>query len=243
VQHVFDHVTIRVSDREASERFYRTVLAVLGIEATYSEDWLAEWGDFSLSPAEPDRPVTRNLHIGFVAPSREHVDAFHRAGVEAGYRDDGAPGERDYTPEYYGSFLLDPDDNSAEAVHHEDLRQGGGVDHLWLRTEDVPAVRRFYETIAPVLGFEVRMRGDDHVQIAGPTGSFSYVAGTPTEHAHIAFGTGDDAVVQAFHRMVTEAGYRDNGAPGERSVYHPGYYAAFVLDPDGHNIEVVNHHR
>jgi catechol 2,3-dioxygenase-like lactoylglutathione lyase family enzyme len=241
---VFDHVTIRVADRAASERFYTTVLAPLGIEQTYSADWLAEWDDFSLSPVEPGKPVTRNLHIGFVAPSREHVDAFHRAGVEAGYEDDGAPGPRDYTPAYYGAFLRDPDGNSAEAVHHEDLRVGGWVDHLWLRTQDVPAIRRFYETIAPVIGAEVRAHGDDHVQIAGATGSFSYVAGsTPTEHAHIAFGTDDDAAVQAFHQTAVEAGYRDNGPPGERAVYHPGYYGAFVLDPDGHNIEVVNHHR
>jgi catechol 2,3-dioxygenase-like lactoylglutathione lyase family enzyme len=240
---VFDHVTIRVSDHEASERFYRTVLAALGIDATFSEDWLTEWDDFSLSPVQPEKPVTRRLHIGFVAPSREHVDAFHRAGVEAGFRDDGAPGERDYTPAYYGSFLLDPDGNSAEAVHQEDLRQGGWVDHLWLRTEDVPAARRFYETIAPVVGFEVRLLAEDHVQIVGDTGSFSYVAGPATEHAHVAFGATDDAVVEAFHRAATEAGYRDNGAPGERPEYHAGYYGAFVLDPDGHNIEVVNHHR
>jgi catechol 2,3-dioxygenase-like lactoylglutathione lyase family enzyme len=240
---VFDHVGIRVSDRAESERFYRTVLGALGIEVTFSEGWLTEWDDFALSPVEPGKPAARNLHIGFVAPSRAHVDAFHRAGVEAGFRDDGAPGERDYTPAYYGSFLRDPDGNSAEAVHHEDLREGGWVDHLWLRTEDVAAARRFYEVISPVVGFEVRAHSDDHVQIAGPTGSLSYVVGPPTEHAHIAFGTSDDAVVDAFHAAATEAGYRDNGAPGERPQYHAGYYGAFVLDPDGHNIEVVNHHR
>jgi catechol 2,3-dioxygenase-like lactoylglutathione lyase family enzyme len=226
---VFDHVGIRVSDRAPSERFYRTVLATLAIEVTFRDDWLTEWDDLALS-AEPDHPVTRRLHIGFVAPSREHVYAFHRTGVEAGFRDDGA-------------FLLDPDGNSVEAVHHEGLREGGGIDHLWLRTEDVPAIRRFYETIAPVAGFAVRVLGDDHVQIVGPTQSFSYVAGPPTEHVHIAFGTDDDAAVQAFHRAATEAGYRDNGAPGERPEYHEGYYGAFVLDPDGHNIELVNHHR
>ncbi len=240
---MFDHVGIRVSDRAASERFYRTVLGALGIEVTFSEGWLTEWDDFALSPVEPGKPTARNLHIGFVAPSRAYVDAFHRAGVEAGFRDDGAPGERDYTPAYYGAFLRDPDGNSAEAVHHGNLRKGGWIDHLWLRTEDVAATRRFYEVISPVLGFEVRVHSDEHVQIAGPTGSFSYVAGRPTENAHIAFGSTDDAVVDAFHRAAVEAGYRDNGAPGERPQYHPGYYGAFVLDPDGHNIEVVNHHR
>jgi len=57
----------------------------------------------------------------------------------------------------------------------------------------------------------------------------------------MAFPADDNAGVDAFHRAATAAGYRDNGAPGEREHYHPGYYGAFVLDPDGNNIEVVNH--
>jgi catechol 2,3-dioxygenase-like lactoylglutathione lyase family enzyme len=234
---VFDHVTIRVSDRDTSERFYATVLQTLGVEQSYRGDDLVEWGDFSIAD---DGPLTRNLHIGFVAPSREHVDAFHRAGVEAGYRDDGEPGPRpQYQHDYYGSFLLDPDGNSAEAVHRSDMREGGWIDHMWLRTRDTDAIRRFYDA----LGFHVRTHGDDHVQIVGDTGSFSYLLGTPTENVHIAFPVSDNAAVDAFHRTGIEAGYRDNGAPGERSRYHPGYYGAFLLDPDGHNIEAVNHNR
>jgi catechol 2,3-dioxygenase-like lactoylglutathione lyase family enzyme len=81
------------------------------------------------------------------------------------------------------------------------------------------------------------------VQFTGDGGSFSLVAGTPTQHVHLAFGTNDDAAVAAFHDAATAAGYRDNGAPGERPEYHAGYYAAFVLDPDGNNVELVNHHR
>jgi len=91
---MFDHVTMRVSDREASERFYETVLRTLGVAKTYSDEYLAEWDDFSLSPAEAEKPVTRRLHIGFVARSRAHVDEFWRVGREAGFRDDGAPGPR-----------------------------------------------------------------------------------------------------------------------------------------------------
>ena len=64
-----------------------------------------------------------------------------------------------------------------------------------------------------------------------------------TEHVHLAFSAGDDATVRAFHAAALAGGYEDNGAPGERVVYHPGYYGAFVLDPDGHNVEVVNHNR
>ena len=69
------------------------------------------------------------------------------------------------------------------------------------------------------------------------------LSGEPTEHLHMAFAAGDDATVDAFHRSVTGAGHRDNGAPGERAVYHPGHHGAFVLDPDGNNIEVVSNNR
>jgi catechol 2,3-dioxygenase-like lactoylglutathione lyase family enzyme len=239
---VFDHVTIRVSDLAAARRFYETVLPVLGIEQTTGVEYF-EWGDFSVAQATPDKPVTRRLHIGFRAPSREHVDAFWRAGVDAGYRDDGAPGPRpQYTPEYYGGFLLDPDGNSAEAVHHE-IPRTGTFDHLWIRVADVEASRRFYETVAPFTGFQPRHATAERAGFAGPDGSFSVVAGEPTEDLHMAFPAEDDETVDAFHRAALDAGYEDNGPPGERAVYHPGYYGAFVLDPDGNNVEVVNHNR
>jgi catechol 2,3-dioxygenase-like lactoylglutathione lyase family enzyme len=116
---MFDHVEIRVSDPQASVAFYATVLAVLGIAQTDDRDSLGEWGEFSLWPAEEGRPVTRGLHIGFVAPSRDHVDEFWRAGTGAGYKDDGAPGLRPrYSDDYYGAFLLDPDGNNVEVVNH-----------------------------------------------------------------------------------------------------------------------------
>jgi catechol 2,3-dioxygenase-like lactoylglutathione lyase family enzyme len=242
---VFDHVTIRVSDRAASERFYETVLQTLGIERTATGDDFAEWDDFSLAAADAESPVTRRLHVGFVAPSRAHVDAFWRAGTAAGYESDGEPGPRpEYTEDYYGSFLLDPDGNSVEAVHHGTLRQGGNVDHLWIRVSDVDASTRFYETVGPAAGFRVGSELAGRTLFACVSGSFSVVAGgEPTEHVHLAFAAADDETVNRFHRDATAAGYRDNGAPGERAVYHEGYYAAFVLDPDGNNVEVVNHNR
>jgi catechol 2,3-dioxygenase-like lactoylglutathione lyase family enzyme len=240
---VFDHVTIRASDRQASQRFYLTVLPALGIQQSHTSDWLAEWDDFSLSPADAEHPVTRGLHVAFVAPSREHVNAFWRAGVDAGYRDDGEPGPRpQYSADYYGGFLLDPDGNSAEAVHHSS-RRTGNVDHLWIRVADVAAAKRFYETIAPHAGFRLTDDTPERASFGSDSGSFSVVAGTPTEHVHVAFPATDDETVDAFHRAATQAGYRDNGPPGERSIYHPGYYGAFVLDPDGNNVEVVNHNR
>jgi catechol 2,3-dioxygenase-like lactoylglutathione lyase family enzyme len=241
---VFDHVTIRASSRKASERFYETVLRTLGIEQTGADEHYIEWDDFSLAEANRETPVTKGLHIAFIAPSREHVDEFWRVGTEAGYPDDGAPGPRpQYGETYYGSFLLDPDGNSAEAVHHDSLRRGGWIDHLWIRVADVAASKRFYETIALPAGLRLRRETSDRAQFTGGSGSFSVVSGEPTEPFHMAFPARDNETVDAFHRAATGAGYRDNGAPGERRRYHSGYYAAYVLDPDGHNIEVVNHNR
>jgi catechol 2,3-dioxygenase-like lactoylglutathione lyase family enzyme len=242
---MFDHVTIRVADRGASERFYDTVLIPIGVDKTYRTGQFSEWQDFSLAGADEQQLLTRGLHVAFVAPSREQVDDFWQAGIDAGYADAGKPGERpEYRSDYYGAFLLDPDGNSAEAVHHGSLRQGGIIDHLWIRVADVAEAKRFYETIAPHAGLELRDDTPDRVQFAGATGSFSLVAGgTASENVHMAFPTGDDADVQNFHQAATDAGYRDNGGPAERPRYHPGYYAAYVLDPDGNNIEVVNHHR
>jgi len=242
---VLDHLTIRASDRAASERFYETVLETLGIEKDYSADYGAEWHDFSLSTANAEKPVTRRLHIGFKAPSREHVDEFWRVGTEAGYRDDGPPGPRpEYTEQYYGSFLLDPDGNSAEAVHHEYMRGDGWIDHVWMRVADVAASRRFYELVASFGGFQLRRSRPDRAQFAGVGGSFTVVPGAdPTENVHLAFPGRDNSVVDAFHDALVAAGYRSNGEPGERPVYHEGYYGAFVFDPDGNNVEVVCHNR
>ena len=241
---MFDHVTIRVSDRQASERFYDAVLRTLEFERTGAGEHFAEWDDFSLAGASDLKPVTRRLHIGFVAPSRAHVDRFWRAGTEAGQRDDGPPGPRpQYGADYYGAFLLDPDGNSAEAVHHGSLRTGGTIDHLWIRVADVAASKRFYETVAPHAGFRLDTDRPERARFVGESGCFSVLSGTPTEHVHLAFPAARNSTVDAFHRAATQAGYRDNGAPGERPAYHAGYYGAFVLDPDGNNVEVVNHNR
>jgi predicted lactoylglutathione lyase len=241
---MFDHVTIRVSDRAESERFYDTVLSAIAIERTASGEHHAEWNELSLVEPGGEKPVTRGLHIGFGAPSREHVDAFWRAGVEAGFKSDGEPGPRiEYGDDYYGGFLLDPDGNSAEAVHFEDVRRG--VDHLWIRVVDVQASKRFYETIAPHARIEIGKDKPERVQFAsaGP-GTFSVLSGDHvTQNVHMAFPARENRAVDDFHQAAVEAGYRDNGAPGERPEYHAGYYGALVLDPDGNDVELVSHNR
>jgi catechol 2,3-dioxygenase-like lactoylglutathione lyase family enzyme len=241
---VFDHVTIRVSDRRASERFYDTVLGAIGIERTATSELGPEWNDFCITAASTAKPVTRGLHVGFGAKSTAEVDAFWRTGVEAGYKSDGEPGPRPiYGDDYYGGFLLDPDGNSIEAVHF-DGSLTGAIDHLWIRVADVEASKRFYETIAPHARIAPGTDTPERVGFNGQPGSFSMLTGEHlTENLHMAFPASENQAVEDFHQAALEAGYRDAGAPGERPEYHDGYYGAFVLDPDGNSVELVNHNR
>jgi catechol 2,3-dioxygenase-like lactoylglutathione lyase family enzyme len=248
---MFDHVTIRVFDRAASEAFYAHVLPAVGLEQPSRGDEFTEWGDFSIAEATPERPVTRRLHVAFAADSQSEVDEFWRLGTDAGYRDAGEPGPRpQYSESYYGAFLLDPDGTSVEAVHGEPGRRRGSIDHLWIRVSDMADARSFYELVGSFAGFavsgthqdppRVRFKRDDGSDL----GSFSLVAdGAATRYAHFAFPAEEDATVDAFHRSLTSAGHADRGAPGERPIYHEGYYAAYVLDPDGNVVELVNHNR
>jgi catechol 2,3-dioxygenase-like lactoylglutathione lyase family enzyme len=244
---VFDHVGVHVSDLPVSEHFYRTVLSVLGVEPSHADAELVEWEDWDIGPTDREHPVTRGLHVGFRAPTREAVDAFWQAGIDAGFRDDGAPGPRTiYAPDYYGGFLLDPDGNSVEAMHDPlSTEPPGRVDHLWIRVADLEASKRFYTTIAPHAGIRLSYDEPGRSRFAGGDYSLSLVDDERplTEHVHLAFPAENDATVRVFHATALAAGYEDHGGPGERSEYHPGYYGAFVLDPDGHNVEVVNHNR
>jgi catechol 2,3-dioxygenase-like lactoylglutathione lyase family enzyme len=125
------------------------------------------------------------------------------------------------------------------------MRAGETIDHLWIRVSDVSASQAFYQLVAEHAGFRSEgVHEDPHrARFAGEAGSFSVVEGGTTRPFHVAFPIGDNAAVDEFHRALLEAGYRDNGAPGERPIYHEGYYGAYVLDPDGHNVELVNHNR
>ena len=244
---LFDHVTIRVPDRGAAESFFEAVLAPLGIDTSYRTKDFTEWQEFMVAQATDAQPATRGLHVAFVAPSREQVDAFWQAGIDAGYGDDGPPGPRPkYRKDYYGGFLRDPSGNSVEAVHYEAARPRDRIiDHLWIRVADLATARRFYELVGESAGFRLLSGEEQHRATFGRGDrgpSFTLVPGAATENLHVAF-PGDDDAVRRFHDGAVAARYRSNGGPGERPRYHPGYYAAYVLDPDGNNIEVVNHHR
>ena len=120
---MLDHVGLNVSDYERSHRFYEAALAPLGWKVVMGgPDWEGE------GYGEDDKPVFwimrrdpvgSGAHIAFHAPSRDLVDAFHAAALEAGGTDNGGPGVREqYHPTYYGAFVLDPDGNNVEAVCH-----------------------------------------------------------------------------------------------------------------------------
>jgi catechol 2,3-dioxygenase-like lactoylglutathione lyase family enzyme len=104
-----------VSDLEASKRFYAGALAPLGLELTGAGDgWFSADELFVSDDGEP----TAGLHMAFQAPDRETVDRFYEAALAGGGRDNGAPGEREYHPGYYGAYVLDPDGTNVEAVYH-----------------------------------------------------------------------------------------------------------------------------
>jgi catechol 2,3-dioxygenase-like lactoylglutathione lyase family enzyme len=113
---LFDHVHLRVQDLQASQRFYRAVLAALGQADAVHESARHLQAD-ELYVDQADGAVSR-VHIAFQAADRSVVQAFHKAALAAGGRDNGAPGEREYHPGYYAAFVLDPDGNNVEAVYH-----------------------------------------------------------------------------------------------------------------------------
>ncbi|TPJ37662.1 VOC family protein [Mesorhizobium sp. B2-5-13] len=124
-----------------------------------------------------------------------------------------------------------------------ELHRGRLIDHLQLVVRDIPASRRFYEALFQVLGIPIGGTGEDYFWadelFISSVGSRA-AQGKLTGRHHLAFQARDHAMVDAFHKAGLAAGGTDNGAPGERP-YHPGYYAAFLLDPDGNNIEAVHH--
>ena len=116
-----DHITLRVRDLPASRRFYEAALAPLSLGLEFEHEGLLAFGSGEsgrLIIYASERPVA-GFHVAFSAPSREAVDRFHAVALEAGGRDNGAPGLRpEYHAGYYGAYVFDPDGNNVEAVHH-----------------------------------------------------------------------------------------------------------------------------
>jgi catechol 2,3-dioxygenase-like lactoylglutathione lyase family enzyme len=242
---MYDHVTLRVADLAVAGSALAALLDELEIEQTTKTSSFSVWGNLALTQTDEDHPIARRVHVAFIAPTTAHVDRFWQAGIDAGFVDDGAAGPRRvYADDYYAAFLKDPAGNSFEAVHRDGARPNGNIDHVAIRVNDVEASTAFYSKIGDAAGLTIRRQAPDSAAftVGESDGSFLVFAGEPTESIHIAF-SGEDDDVRRFHAGAIAAGYRSNGEPGERPRYHAGYYAAFVLDPDGNNIEVVNHNR
>jgi catechol 2,3-dioxygenase-like lactoylglutathione lyase family enzyme len=123
------------------------------------------------------------------------------------------------------------------------LHRGRLIDHLQLVVKDLAAARRFYEAVFKALGVPIGGEADTYFwadELFISSVDSEAALGRPTGRCHLAFQANDRAMVEAFHAAGLGAGGTDNGAPGERP-YHPGYYAAFLLDPEGNNIEAVFH--
>jgi catechol 2,3-dioxygenase-like lactoylglutathione lyase family enzyme len=125
----------------------------------------------------------------------------------------------------------------------QELHRGRLIDHVQLVVRDLDASRRFYQAILDGLGVPLGGTGDGFFwadELVVSSAGSEAAQGVLTGRQHLAFQAADRATVDAVHRAALAAGGTDNGAPGLRS-YHPDYYAAFALDPDGNNIEVVHH--
>ena len=123
------------------------------------------------------------------------------------------------------------------------LHRGRLIDHIHLVVRDLPASKRFYQAVLNALQLPMGGEGDDYFwvdELFVSTAQSESAQGHLTGRHHLAFQAQDEAMVKAFHEAAIAHGGKDNGAPGPRN-YHPGYYAAFALDPDGNNIEAVYH--
>lgn len=123
------------------------------------------------------------------------------------------------------------------------LHRGRLIDHLQLVVPDLKASQDFYTAVLAVLEIPIVGTAENYFwadEFVVSSVESPEALGVPTGRHHLAFQAKDRATVDAFYRVALAHGGRDNGAPGERA-YHPGYYAAFVLDPDGNNIEAVYH--
>jgi catechol 2,3-dioxygenase-like lactoylglutathione lyase family enzyme len=123
-----------------------------------------------------------------------------------------------------------------------ELHRGRLIDHLHLVVRDLEASRRFYEAVLTVLEVPIGGEAEDYFwadELFISSVDSKAAVGKLTGRHHLAFQARDRATVDAFHAAGLAAGGTENGRPGERP-YHPGYYAAFLLDPDGNNIEAVS---
>ena len=242
---MFDHVTLRVADPDAAARFYTTVLDTLGVPRLDNDD----------GPRVGQRPLAGPRGRGasghaqpphrLLRPLARRRRGFWRAGVEAGYQDDGEPGPR---PAVHARVLRRVPARSGRQQRRGRVRRRAAP----ARPARPPVdPRRGRRRRARLLRCDRALRGippDPTTRPSSPTSSSPTARSRssparPPRTCTSRSGPTTTRRSRPSTRTATALGYADHGAPGERPEYHPGYFAAFVLDPDGNNVELVNHHR
>jgi catechol 2,3-dioxygenase-like lactoylglutathione lyase family enzyme len=196
---VFAHVVLRASDARVSIPPLRAALAALGPQPDELTDTTARWGALRLVTAH-GRPVTRGLHLAFVAPTLDGITAFWTAGLAAGLADDGAPGPRPhYGAGYHGAYLRDRDGNSLEAVHHAGAPRRGLLDHITARVRDLDAATALCERVAAAAGLHaIAEAGGTAIVGATPGDSLLLLPGSPTRGLDVTYAAGGRASLETI---------------------------------------------
>ena len=251
-------VTLGTDDLGRSETFYQAAMAPLGLERRVSTDGRVGYGRpqgaaaIWLYPPFNGLPATwgNGTHVAFLAGSREAVEGFYKAGLAAGGSDEGQPGLRlHYGDDYYGAYLRDPDGNKLQAVHYLGMDpatvEAELFSHITLGCNDLERGRAFYDPVMAALGLARVVEEPDLSYGYGPAGSrlpwiyahrpFDGRPATWANGVEVVWQADSPARVEAFHAAGLANGGRDEGAPGPRH-YHPGYFGAYLRDPDGNKL-------
>lgn len=253
-----DHASVGVSDLGASIRFYDAALAPLGARRRFRDGDYVAWGSATVNGhfAVCRRPSPRpqlGAHACFAAGSREEVEAFHRAALAAGGEDNGPPGYRpQYSPDYYGAFVLDPDGNHLGVVARLAADQASTprariLDHLSIGTVHLGEAARFYDALLAPLGAARLRTRDDYVMFGTDLNDTTFILAEPDEPGavapqpgfHACFAADSRESLALFHAAGLRGGARNNGTPGPRPDYAIDYWGAFLVDPWGNHVGAV----
>ncbi len=243
---MFDHVGIRVADQDASKRFYATVLAALGIELDTDEPGLLEWDDFALGRIRAGAPRRR---AGCTSASwRRRASTSTRSGGRAPRPGSATrrarPAARVPRRLLRRASCSTPTATAPRPSTTATCARAGTSTTCGSASPTCAAAAAFYREISPspASSCATRTPAARTSPAPPPRSCCSRTSGRPSTCTSRSRRTRTPPSTPSTHAAIA-AGYRDNGGPGERPEYHEGYYGAFVLDPDGNNIEVVCHNR
>lgn len=263
---MFSHFTLGTDDLERAQSFYTSVLATLGqslLETAPDEGYLMygppDRGHPHLFISRPfdGLPATwsNGFHIAYRVLDTAAVERFFEAALAHGGYDEGEPGMRpQYSADYYGAYVRDPDGNKLQAVCYTGGRRAGAtgdiVSHITLGLADLDRERSFYSAVLGALGIvELPEESDEESSGYGIVGyelpvvyvqpTFDGRPATWGNGTHTAFAADSRDAVDRFHAAALAYGGTCDGPPGLRLNYSPNYYAAYVRDPVGNKLQAV----